>query len=334
MSITSIAQSGRSRPDVLSMLVTGASGFVGRAFCEEAIRRGYRVRAAVREPADFYLPGCEATHVPNIGPETDWSEALHGCDTVIHLASRVHVMHDVATDPLAEFRKVNVEGTERLARSAVARGIKRFVFVSSIKVNGEATGEDDRFDGDSLPCPQDPYGVSKFEAEQALRQVAVETGLEVVILRPPLVYGAAVKGNFIQMLGVLGKRVPLPLASVHNRRSLLYVGNLVDALITCATHPAAAGRHYLLCDDEDISTPELLRRLGAGMGRPARLFPCPVFLLRLAGKLVGKAAQVDRLIGSLRVDNGKIRQELDWIPPHTSQQGLRVTAEWYRNTHL
>jgi nucleoside-diphosphate-sugar epimerase len=265
-----------------------------------------------------------------VGPidgKTDWSEALAGVEVVIHLAARVHVMRDDATDPLDEFRKVNVAGTERLARSAAASGVKRLVYVSSIKVNGESTGEGEVFTEADVPSPQDPYGVSKWEAEQVLSHVSQETGLEVVIVRPPLVYGAGVKGNFVQMLGVLAKGVPLPLASVHNLRSLVYVGNLVDALIVCAKHAGAAGQTYLVSDGEDVSTTDLLRQLGTAMGCPARLFSCPHALLKLAGRLTGKAEQVERLLGSLRVDSGKIRRELNWSPPYTLGQGLRLTAD-------
>lgn len=326
------------------MLVTGANGFVGSALCAALKQKGYTVRAALRDPAKFAIEGCEIAKVPALDANTDWSAALSGVTTVIHLAARVHVMHDDASDPLEEFRRVNVAGTEHLARSAAASGVKRLVFVSSIKVNGESTGTADSaerrvlsaegrkvFREDDIPAPQDPYGISKCEAEQALHRIAKETGLEVVIVRPPLVYGAGVKGNFIQMLKVLAKGIPLPLASVRNLRSLVYVGNLADALILCATHPAAAGQTYLVSDGEDVSTHGLLRRLGDAMGRPARLFPWPPALLKLAGRMAGKADQVERLLGSLRVDSGKIRRELGWAPPYTLQQGLRATAEWYRN---
>jgi nucleoside-diphosphate-sugar epimerase len=272
--------------------------------------------------------------VGEINGATDWGGVLRDVDIVIHLAARVHVMHDVASDPLEEFRRVNVAGTERLARSAVASGVKRLVYVSSIKVNGEATNGATKFSEVDSPCPQDPYGVSKYEAEQALHRISEETGLEVVIVRPPLVYGAGVKGNFIQMLKVLAKGVPLPLASVHNRRSLVYVENLADALIACAIHPAAAGQTYLVSDGEDISTSQLLRSLGDALGAPARLIPCPPTLLNLAGRLTGRTAQVERLLGSLQVDSGKIRRQLDWTPPYTLQQGLQTTAEWYRNSRL
>jgi nucleoside-diphosphate-sugar epimerase len=201
------------------------------------------------------------------------------------------------------------------------------VYVSSIKVNGEATNGVRKFSESDAPHPQDPYGISKMEAEEALHRVAAETRLEVVIVRPPLVYGAGVKGNFAQMLKVLAKGIPLPLASVNNRRSLVYVGNLVDALILCATHPAAVGQTYLVSDGEDVSTPDLLRQLGGAMGHPARLIPCPQALLRLGGRMAGKADQVERLLGSLQVDSGKIRRELGWMPPYTVSRGLQATAE-------
>ena len=309
----------------MKFLITGANGFVGRALCKELSQKGYAVRAAVRSE-NVKFNDIERTVVGAIDGKTDWMNALQDVDAVIHLAARVHVMSDESSDPLAEFRRINTAGTERLARSAAASGVRRFVYVSSIKVNGEATCAGKKFSESDTPKPQDSYGISKWEAEQALHRVAAETGLEVVIVRPPLVYGAGVKGNFAQMLKVLTKGIPLPLASVDNRRSLIYVENLVDALIICAAHPAAAGQTYLVSDGEDVSTPDLLRQLGTAMGHPAHLFPCPQALLRLAGRLLGKADQIERLLGSLQVDSGKIRRELNWIPPFTLQDGLRLTA--------
>ncbi|MDP2805321.1 MAG: SDR family oxidoreductase [Gallionellaceae bacterium] len=314
------------------ILVTGASGFVGRALCGELLQRGYSVRAVVRYGSKPIELDCETAKVAGISADTDWRDTFCSVHTVIHLAARVHVMHEEASNPLEEFRKVNLAGTMHLARVAVASGVRRLIYVSSIKVNGEVTNVDRQFVETDIPSSQDPYGISKWEAEQALHKVARETGLEIVIVRPPLVYGPKVKGNFIQMLLVLAKGVPLPLASIRNLRSLIYVGNLVDALITCASHPSAAGQTYLLSDGEDISTPDLLRRLGGAIGRSAWLLNCPLFLLQFAGRLVRKSDQVDRLLGSLRLDNGKIRRELNWTPPYTLQQGLQATADWYRNT--
>jgi nucleoside-diphosphate-sugar epimerase len=309
------------------MLVTGASGFVGRKLCAELVRLGHPVCAALRTSANMHISGCTVVKLSSIDSNTDWTEALHGTNTVIHLAGRVHVMHDDASDPLEEFRRVNVAGTEHLARLAVASGVKRLVYVSSIKVNGEATFGDTKFTEADAPFPRDPYGVSKWEAEQALQCVAQETGLEVVIVRPPLVYGAEVKGNFSQMLKVLLKGIPLPLATVDNLRSLIYVENLVDALIICATHPAAAGQTYLVSDGEDISTSGMLRQLGVAMGHPARLFYCPPVILKLAGHLTGKSNQIERLLGSLRIDSGKIRRELNWCPTYSLREGLQRTGD-------
>lgn len=311
----------------MNVLVTGANGFVGKAVCNALVRGGHAVRKAVRAGV---APAGDAVVVGEIDEQTDWVAALASVEVVIHLAARVRVMHDFSADPLAEFRRVNVAGTEHLARAAAAAGVRRLVFVSSIKVNGEQTEPGRKFTELDEPAPQDPYGMSKHQAEEALHRVARETGVEVVIVRPPLVYGPGVKGNFIQMLKMIGKGAPLPLASAANLRSLVYVENLADALITCATHPAAAGQTYLVSDGEDISTPDLLRALAAGAGRPCRLFPFPPGLLKALSKLAGKGAQADRLLGSLRVESGKIRRELDWVPPYTSQQGLRATADWYR----
>lgn len=301
----------------MRFFVTGASGFVGSALSSELKLRGIDVHSILRTQQE-------------IDGSTDWRDALQGVSVVIHLAARVHVMHENAANPLAEFRKVNVEGTEHLARSAAAAGVKRLVYVSSIKVNGEETIGGQRYSEESAPFTKDPYGISKWEAEQALQRVAAETGLEVVIIRPPLVYGVGVKGNFAQMLSVVSRRIPLPFAAVKNQRSLIYVGNLVDALISCAIHPVASGKTYLVCDGEDISTPELLNSLGVGMGRPARLFQCPMWLLSMMGEITGRSDQLQRLVGSLQIDSHKIRSELNWKPPYSLQQGLKITAEWYR----
>jgi nucleoside-diphosphate-sugar epimerase len=318
----------------LRVLVTGAAGFIAKIVCAQAINRGFAVRGTLRKYGEA-INNVELVVVGEIDSSTDWSGALRDVDVIIHLAARVHVMSENAKDPLGEFCKVNVAGSENLARAAALYGVKRLVYASSIKVNGESTCGSRKFTELDTPAPQDPYGISKYKAELALRRVANETGLEVVFVRPSLVYGAGVKGNVIKMLKVLAKGIPLPLASVGNMRSLLYVENLADALLTCAIHPAAAGQTYLVSDGEDISTPGLLRQLGGGAGgHPARLFSCPPTLLKLAGALTGSSSQIERLQGSLCVDSGKIRRELNWTPPYTLQQGLQATAEWYRNAHL
>lgn len=317
----------------MKFMISGAGGFVGKALCAELFRRGQSVSVAVRSEKSL-IENTEVIIVGAIDSETKWADALRDVDVVIHLAARVHVMRESAMDPLAEFLQVNLHGTSNLARQAACFGVKRLVFASSIKVNGEQTSATQAFTELDEPNPHDYYSISKWQAEQALWRIAQDTGLEIVVVRPPLVYGPGVKGNFAQMLAVVAKRIPLPLASVHNRRSLIYVENLVDALIACATHPVAAGQTYLVCDSEDVSTPNLLRQLGDAMRYPAHLLPFPTSWLRILGKLSGKSDQVERLLGSLQVDSGKIRRDLDWVPPYTLQQGLQATAESYRRLGL
>jgi nucleoside-diphosphate-sugar epimerase len=314
-----------------NVLITGSTGFVGRPLCEKLLLKGYCVRGSVRNAeATANLPaGVQSAPIESIGPDTDWSAALTGIDTVIHLAARVHVMDETAGDPLIAYRQVNVAGTENLARQAAAHGVRRLVFLSSVKVNGEET--EIPYSEQTHPDPRDPYGVSKLEAENVLRKVAVETGLEVVIIRPPLVYGPGVKANFHNLLKIVERGVPLPLAGITNARSLIFLGNLIDAIITCATHPQAAGQTFLVSDGEDVSTPQLIRQLATALDRPARLLPFPPSLMRLAGKLTGKSMAVDRLLGSLVVDSGKIRRELGWQPPFSMAEGLAETAKWYKD---
>lgn len=314
-----------------NILVTGANGFVGRALCAELRGCGHAVHAVLRNLIRFDISGCEVVKVSDVAADTCWTEALHDIDVVVHLAARVHVMKDASADPLAEFLKVNLHGTVNLAQQAARAGVKRFVYASSIKVNGEQTSETAPFTELDKPNPQDPYAVSKWEAEQALQRIAQETNLEVVIVRPPLVYGPGVKGNFISLLAAIDRGIPLPLASASNARSLVYVGNLVDALIACATHPAAAGQTYLVSDGEDVSTAMLVEKIAQALGRSSRSFHFPPALLRALAGLAGRSDQADRLLGSLRVSGEKIRSELSWSPPYTLEQGLRATAEWYRN---
>ena len=313
----------------MRFLVTGANGFVGKRLCAELLQRGQSVRSAVRS-ASSPVDNLEAVVVGAIDGETNWAAALCDVDVIIHLAARVHVMKDTASDPLAEFLKVNMLGTANLAYQAAAAGVKRLVFVSSIKVNGEQTSETQPFTESDTPNPQDAYAVSKWRAEQALRDNAQETGLEVVIVRPPLMYGPGVKGNFIRLLAVVDKGIPLPLAGVRNKRSMIYLGNLVDTLITCANHPAAAGKTYLVCDGEDTSIADLVRQMAIGLGRPARLYHLPVSLLHGMGRLSGKLESVERIVGTLRINDGLIRKELGWRPGFTLKEGLQETADWYK----
>jgi nucleoside-diphosphate-sugar epimerase len=311
----------------MRFLITGASGFVGKALCAELLRRGQSVRAAVRS-ASTPVENVEVVAVGSIDGETDWSDALRGVDVVLHLAARVHVMKDTAADPLAEFLKVNLHGTVNLAQQAVRAGVKRLIYVSSIKVNGERTTEAHPYTESEQADPQDPYGVSKWQAEQALQRIARETGLEIVIVRPPLVYGPGVKGNFFSLLAAINRGIPLPLAGANNARSLVYVGNLVDALINCATHPAA-GQTYLVSDGVDVSTALLAKEIAHALGRKSRSFYVPPGLLRAAAAMLGRLEQIERLFGSLRVSDAKIRRELGWTPPYTMEQGLQATADWY-----
>ena len=318
-----------SSPPVI--LVTGADGFVGSALCPVLAAAGHSVRRAIRKAltGDSAFP---AIPVGDIGPDTDWTNALDGVQCVIHLAARTHVLHEVAgADSLAAYRSVNVAGTRRLAQQAAAAGVRRLVFLSSIKVNGESTSGRPYTESDT-PHPEDAYGISKWEAEQELQRVAAASGLETVILRPPLVYGPHVKANFLRLLGLVARRVPLPLASLDNRRSLIYVGNLADALCAAATSGQAAGRTFLVSDGEDVSTPGLVRALALALGTRPRLYRCPVWLLRATAALSGRSAEFTRLAGSLQIDATRIRSELSWRPRYTLAQGLAETARWYRES--
>lgn len=310
-----------------TIFITGADGFVGRALSVDMVRRGYSVRAAVRErPHEIGLPG-QIVKIADIRKYADWSAALAGVDAVVHLAARVHVMRDNDLDPLATFRAVNVVATERIARAAVAEGVRRFVYVSSIKVNGEGTQPGQPYTADDEPVPIGPYGISKHEAELALRIVAEETGLEVVIIRPVLVYGPGVRANFLFMMRCLNWGIPLPLGAIDNKRSFVALDNLVDLIVTCSYHPDAPDQTFLVSDGQDLSTTELLSRLAEALGRPARLIPVPAPVLRIAARLLRNADIAERLCGSLQVDITKTRALLNWNPPVNIDAALRKTAE-------
>jgi|SRR5579883_2801407 len=315
-----------------SVLVTGAAGFVGRSACRRLVREGWTVRGAIRsrEGLESLAAGVEPVIVGDIGGATDWSPVLKDVEAVVHLAARAHVMTDTAVDPLAAYRATNLQGTRRLAEAAAAAGIGRFVFMSSIKVNGE---------GAPLPYterdparPEDAYGVTKWEAEQSLMELALRSSLRPTILRSPLVYGPGVKGNFLRLLEVISKGLPLPFASIRNRRSLVFVGNLADAIAASLRQTPARPRTFLVSDGEDVSTSELLRRLGQALGRTALLFPFPPFLLRAGGRLAKREAVTKRLLSSLAVDSSAIRAELGWKPPYPMSHGLQDTAAWFRST--
>ncbi|MFX1684459.1 SDR family oxidoreductase [Paraburkholderia sp. A2RI-6] len=316
-----------------SILVTGANGFVGRSVCRAMTASGHDVTALVRRPATSVGVAREWCHTGAdfAGLAEAWPRDL-APDCVVHLAARVHVMYDTAADTLAAFRATNVDGSLRVARAARERGAKRMVFVSSVKAAAE-------FDGgvplcESMPAaPDDDYGRSKLQAEETLWQYGEQSGLEIVIVRPPLVYGPDVGANFLRMMNALWRRLPLPLGAVDARRSIVYVENLADALVHCATDARAASACFYVRDDQDPSVAGLLRALGRHLGRPARLLPVPVSLLRATGVLTGRSAQIDRLTQSLQVDDSRIRETLEWKGPYTLDEGLAETARWYRATH-
>ncbi|TAK64092.1 SDR family oxidoreductase [Methylobacter sp.] len=309
----------------MKVLISGASGFIGNPLCAELFRQGQSVRAAMRS-VNSQAENVEAVSIGEINHETDWADALLGIKTVIHLAARVHVMKDNSADPFGESRKVNFEGTWNLARQAAEAGVQRFIFISSIKVNGESTLLGQPYTANDQPMPIDPYGISKLEAEDALRQLADETGMEVVIIRPPLVYGPGVKGNFHSMMNWLCKGVPLPLGAIHNKRSFVALDNLIDLIITCIDHPAAANQTFLAGDGEDLSTTELLQRLGKALGKPAKLLPMPVWALKTGAILLGKRDMAQRLCNSLQTDISKTRDLLGWRPPVCVDDALKKTA--------
>ena len=312
------------------IVVTGADGFIGRILCERLLADGFRVRGVVRKLSqNISLPqSLEIVPIGSIEPDTDWTDVLNGADAIVHLAARVHIMQDTAANPLLEFRRVNLHGTDCLARQAAQVGVKRFVFMSTIGVNGNSSSKTPFTENDD-PVPHNPYSVSKLEAEICLREISAKTGMEAVIVRAPLVYGPGNPGNFLSLLRIIAKGVPLPLASVSNLKSFLYVENLTDALACCAIHPNATGQTYLVSDGEDISTPALIKRLATALGKPVRMFRFPPGLMRLAGRILRKSAAVERLAGSLQVDSSKIRRELGWQPSFTVEQGLAKTADWF-----
>ena len=315
----------------MRVLITGVSGFVGGALaCSLLDEGGYRVRGAARRVFSNAPAGLELCQSPELEAKADWSGLLQDVEVVVHAAARVHMMNDQATDPLSEFRRANTEGSLRIARQAVEAGVRRFVFISSIKVNGEESPADRPYSADDVVAPVDPYGVSKHEAEQALLALARETGLEVVIIRPVLVYGPGVKANFQSMMRWLDRRLPLPLGAIHNSRSLVFLDNLVDLIVTCLQHSAAAGQVFLVSDGAPLSTTQLLRRMGLALGKPARLLPISAVWLQLIARLLGRPAIAQRLCGSLCVDIEKTRRLLGWEPPVTVDEAMSRTARYFQ----
>ena len=307
----------------MTILLTGASGFVGAALLQRLRGDGFDVFAVVRTSSNGSVGADQMLCVTEFSGCTDFASAFVGITTVVHLAARVHVMKDTEADPLAAFRTVNVDGTLNLARQAAIVGVKRFVFVSSVKVNGDSTLPWRAFTEADLANPQDAYGKSKHEAEQGLRQVSADSGMEVIIIRPPLVYGSGVKANFAALKRVVLRGWPLPLGAVHNQRSLIALDNLVDFIVTCITHPKAANHTFLVSDGQDLSTTELVRGMARAAGVTARLLPVPVWALQTGASLLGKRETIQRLCGNLQIDISKARSLLGWDPPVSVDEGLR-----------
>lgn len=313
------------------ILVTGGSGLVGKALVAHAFDQGFQVRVSSRRQQVHTRSGLEFVSNFDLTSGSDWYSILQDVNAVIHCAARVHVMRDNVPDPLAAFQAVNTAGTLNLARQAAEVGVKRFIFISSIKVNGEFSPNNRAFSENDVAAPQDAYGISKHEAEVGLREIAASTGMEIVIIRPPLVYGPGVKANFAALMRAVQRGVPLPFGAVENQRSLVALDNLVDLIVTCLTHPAAANQTFLVSDGCDLSTAELARRLGHAAGVPARLLPVPVWLLQACARLLGKGDALQRVCGNLQVDILKARNLLGWNPPVSVDQGLRRAVLGMKN---
>jgi UDP-glucose 4-epimerase len=307
----------------VEVLITGGSGFVGQRLVQALFnQKEHHLRVAIRSPRALHFGSSQVFSSMDLGTDTNWHDALQGTEVVIHTAARAHIMKDRAESPLHEFRKVNTEGTLNLARQAAQSGVKRFIFISSIKVNGESTLPNQAFSADDRPNPQDPYAQSKFEAEQGLQKLARETGMEVVIIRPPLVYGQGVKGNFQRILSWIQRGLPLPLGAVRNKRSFVAVDNLNSLIMTCIAHPQAANQVFLVSDGDDLSTTELLRKMGKAINKPARLIPIPQQLLHWTSIFCGQKASYERLFGSLQVDISKTKDLLNWEPKLSVDEAL------------
>jgi len=308
------------------VLITGGTGFLGKALTQRLSSSDFEVMVTGRQPIVTDLPaGVHYYQAPSLGPDANWQNVLTGVDCVVHLAARVHVMIETETDPVMAFHKVNVEGTNKLALDAVQAGVKRLIFLSTVKVNGEHT-DAHPFTEDDKANPQDDYGLSKYNAEQALFKIAQDTGLEIVIIRPPLVYGPGVKGNFKSLINLTKRAWPMPLGGLKNARSLVFVGNLCDAIKTCIEHPSAANQTFLVSDSHDISTTELIEYLAHALSCPSRLFKLPATLLYMIAGLFGQKNRIQRLLGSLQINSTKIHKLLGWTPPYNVVQGMQLTV--------
>jgi nucleoside-diphosphate-sugar epimerase len=311
------------------ILVTGADGFVGRQLCQTLSQKGFWVRGAIRQTPSAPAEGRQYVPVGDIGPDTDWTQALRGIDLVVHLAGRAHIRRDSASNSVAEYERTNTLGTMRLAQMAAAAKIKRFIFLSSVKVNGEET-HDQPFGETDRPAPLGAYAVSKWQAEEGLLHLSRQGSLPVVIIRPPLVYGPGVRANFLQLIRWVDSGIPLPLGKIKNRRSLVGLRNLMDFIIICLHNPAAAGEIFLVSDGEDLSTPALIQRIGGFLGRSVRLIPIPYQFLSIMARILGKKDPFDKLCHSLQVNVGKARKVLHWNPPFSVNEELEQTITWYK----
>lgn len=300
----------------MKILLTGATGFVGSYLLRQL--NDYDVTLLLRKPR---LPGYESI-ISDLSGDRNMFDDLSDVKVVIHCAARAHIMNDMTKNPLQEYRRVNVTGTLNLAKQAASAGVRRFIYLSSIKVNGEETSWNKRFRFDDQSEQKDPYGLSKSEAELGLRKISLQTGMDVVIIRPPLVYGPGVKGNFASLLKMIQSQIPLPLGSVNNKRSMVSIQNLTHLILTCIHHPKAKNQTFLVSDDADLSTPELIRRLGMAASRPAKLINVPVGILRFVAYCFGKRAAFKRLTNNLQVDISHTKSTLDWNPPYTIDEGL------------
>lgn len=312
-------------------LITGATGFIGQAICKTLVARGINIRATGRTISELDKlknQQTEIQQITDISSATNWKAALSGCDSIVHLAARTHIMQESASNPEITYRTINTDGTLNLARQAAASTVKRFIFISTIKVNGE--GQDTPYKATDEPAPQDDYAISKLNAELGLRDIAAKTGLEIIVLRPPLVYGPGVGANFRRLLQIVDNGWPLPLGGINNKRSLLYVENLADAIYTCIQHPQASGHTFLLSDGEDISTSELIRRLALSLHKPPHLWYIPTWLLKAITSITGNSKLAHRLFDSLTVDSSKIEQKLSWSQPFTLEDGLNATTRWFK----
>ena len=311
----------------MKVLVTGATGFVGRGVCAWVQSNGHEVVASTRKVGADLPASIRQYNIAGLGTATDWSEALRDVQVVVHCAARAHVMNETAPDPLALFREVNRDGTLSLARQAAKAGVRRFIFISSIKVNGESTQPNRPFTADDTPAPMDPYGISKFEAEQGLKEIAQQTGMQVVIIRPPLIYGPGVKANFESLISSIKRGIPLPIGALdHNRRSFVALGNLTELIGLCLTHKSATNQTFLVSDGEDLSTASLARRIGLAVGRPARLIHVPASWIRIGAAMFRRPGIYQRLCGSLQVDIHKTRELLDWSPTVSVDAALQEAS--------